>query len=52
MKIMSALQLKYRREYFHETLYKYEPSSDDVQRIRTVTPPHFFWNYAPLKFFL
>ena len=26
------------QEYFHETLYKYKPPSDDVQRIRTVIP--------------
>ena len=39
-------------EYFHEILYKYKPSSDDVQRTRTITPSTFLWNYAPSKFFL
>ena len=32
MKIMSALKLLYRREYIHETLYKYKLQSDDMQR--------------------
>ena len=32
MKIVSALQLWYRREYFHNTLFKYKSLSDDVQR--------------------
>ena len=32
MKIMSALYFLYRREYFHETLYKYKPSSYNMQK--------------------
>ena len=32
MKIVSPLYLLYRREYFHESLYKYKPPSDYLQK--------------------
>ena len=46
--IVSALYLSI---YFHETWYKYKPSSDHVQRIRTDTPPTFY-GIMPLGFFI
>ena len=42
MKIVSALQLKNRQRYIHETEYKNKLVSDNVQRRRTVTPPTIF----------
>ena len=36
---MSAVQLKNRQRYFHETGYKNKLVSDNVQRTKTVTPP-------------
>ncbi|MEW8247470.1 MAG: hypothetical protein AB2768_15680, partial [Candidatus Thiodiazotropha endolucinida] len=37
--IMSAVQLKNRQRYFHETGYKKRLVSDNVQRTKTVTSP-------------
>ena len=45
LKIVSALWLWYPREYFHENLYKYRLSSDDVQRKTELCPFEIF----PLK---
>ena len=47
MKIMSAVQLKNRQRYFHETWYKCEQSSDNVQRTRIETPTTFFTELCP-----
>ena len=52
MKIVSAIQLKNRRKYFHGTGYKSKPILDDVQRIRTLTPSTIFAELCPFKIFL
>ena len=51
LKIVSALLLQYCPEYFHETLYKYKPLSDNVQRKRTITPLTFFTELCPFENF-
>ena len=51
MKIESALQLKNRQRYFHETEYKYKLVSDNVQRTRTVTPSIIFVKLCPFEIF-
>ena len=51
LKIVSALLLQYCPEYFHETLYKYKPLSDNVQRKRTITPPTYFTELCPFENF-
>ena len=49
MKNVSVLYFYYRREYFHETLYKYKPPSDDIRRKITVTPSTFFTELCPFE---
>ena len=36
---------------FHETLYKYITSSDNMQRTRTVNPPVLFTEFFPFSMF-
>ena len=43
---MSAVQLKNRQRYFHETGYKNKLVSDNVQRTKTVTPPTIFVKFV------
>ena len=52
MKTMSALRLKNHHSYFHETGYKNKPLSDNMQRIRTVTPPIIFAESCPFEIYL
>ena len=52
MKIMSALQLKNRHRYFHETGYKNKLVPDNVQSTRTVAPPSIFVKLCPFEIFL
>ena len=52
MKILSALQLKNRQRYFHETGYKNKLVSDNMQRTRTVTSPTIFVKLCPFEIFL
>ena len=52
MKILSALQLNNRQRYFHETWDKKKPLSDDVQRIKTVTPFMIFAELYPFEIVL
>ena len=49
---MSAVQLKNRQIYFHETGYKNKLVSDNVQRTKTVTPPTIFVKLCPFEIFL
>ena len=51
---MSAVQLKNRKRYFHETGYKNKLHvvSDNVQRTKTVTPPTIFVKLCPFEIFL
>ena len=49
---MSAVQLKNRQRYFHETGYKNKLVSDNVQRTKTVTPPTIFVKLCPFEIFL
>ena len=51
MKILSALELFYCQEYFHESLYKYKQSSDNVQSKRTVTASTLLTELCPFEFF-
>ena len=50
--LVSPPLLRYLSRYFHETCQKYKPSSDDVQRTRTDTPPTFFMELWPFKIFI
>ena len=53
MKIMSALQLKNRQRYFHDTGYKKNKLvSDNRQTTRTETPPTIFVKLCPFEIFL
>ena len=52
MKIVSAVQLKNRRRYFHETGYKNKLVSGIVHRTKTVTPPTIFVKLCPFEIFL
>ena len=46
-----SVLLEYRRECFHETLYKYKASSKDMQRPRPITPPTFLTELCPFANF-
>ena len=48
---MSAVQLKNRQRYFHETGYKNKLVSDNVQRTKAVTPPTIFVKLCPFEIF-
>ena len=49
---MSAVQLKNRQRYFHETGYENKLVSDNVQRTKTVSPPTIFVKLCPFEIFL
>ena len=36
----------YNGIWFHNTSYKYKASSDNLQKIRTITLPILRWNYS------
>ena len=41
----------YCPEYFHETLWKYKPPSDNVQRKRTISLPALVTELCPFEIF-